>query len=89
MNEAMRYTVYTAPQTFEGHGDAGWAPGHAAGRLALRGLPSQEPLDVAHVVAVDGVCGQTQAGGGVHLGNVHLEHRSRTSACICVEDPHN
>ena len=29
---------------------------------------------MAHVVAVDGVSGQAQAGGGVHLGDIHLEH---------------
>ena len=71
-----------APHTFEGHSDAGGGPGHAPGGLALRGLPSQDPLDVAHVVAVDGVRGQAQAGREVHLGDVHLGHTHTQHASV-------
>ena len=39
---------------------------------------------MTHVVAVDGVCGQTQAGGRVHLGDVHLEHNNVSNVLIEV-----
>lgn len=71
LNNAV--TEIISPQTFQRHGDAGGASGHAARGLRLWSFSTQHPLNVAHTVTVDGVCRQAKTGGGVHLGYVHLE----------------
>lgn len=73
----MTATENMSPQTFQSHRDATGASGHAARGLCLWSFSSQHPLDVAHAVAVDGVCRQAQAGSGVHLGYVHLGRKEQ------------
>lgn len=66
-------------QTFQCHCDATGASWHAARGLCLRSFSSQHSLNVAHTVTVDGICRQSQTGGGVHLGCVYLEEKVKKS----------
>lgn len=72
MHMSINWFELNTPRTFQSHRDATWAAGHAARGLGLWGFSAQHSPDVAHTVTVDGVCGQAQAGRGVHLGDVHL-----------------
>lgn len=66
-------------QTFQCHCDATGASWHAARGLCLRSFSSQHSLNVAHTVAVDGICRQSQTGGGVHLSYIYLEEKVKKS----------